>query len=522
MPTRRQFLGLGAGTVAAAALPETVFAAPAPSAGPDSWDISYLWSRSLDNALDYREIVAETLGPEVARDLIVVRGISGHWGVLLDRADTNPSAAKELAAEHHRALEARLGGEEPLALPIRDRGYTRLHHVTYGTLPTEEEARARYDRIVALLGDEVHEDLVLEQVAEDQWQVVWKAYVDREEATNAAATHAARLVPHDIPAQVAVDRNNDLRWSVSSGQDATAAAPPAEDIPPAPTARVEVVPKARQRPTPEAIAADGLPAAIETPLRDAINAHVQVLRRKRVIAPDETTSWYVHSLHDDRTWAAINGEQQLQCASMVKPFVALAFLQRVSEKRLVYGKMSRAKMEAMIQRSDNRAADWAISTLGGPSEVQRILRANYGDVLQECTICESIPANGRTYRNRSSARDYVRFSRALWKGELAGSEEIRRLMALPGRDRLVTGARGIPASTRVLNKTGTTSQLCGDFGILVAKDRKGKEVPYAVVGIIEKSSGCRDFGKWVASRGDVIRGVSNLTYRTLRDHYGLA
>ncbi len=264
-----------------------------------------------------------------------------------------------------------------------------------------------------------------------------------------------------------------------------------------------------------------LPAAIATPMRDAINGHVQNLRKQKLIASDETTSWYVHTLHDNRTWAAINAERSLQCASMVKPYVALAFLHQVKRGRIVYGRVSKGNLEAMIQRSSNTATDWAISTLGGPAAVQRLLTSNYGNVLRETSIVETIPRNGRTYKNRSSARDYVRFSRALWKDEFPHSAEIKRLMALPGRDRLYTGAPDIPVGTQVMNKTGTTSHLCGDFGILVARTTAGGRVPYAIVGIIEKRRRAEHYSSWAASRGQVIRGVSNLVYKSLERHYQL-
>ena len=115
----------------------------------------------------------------------------------------------------------------------------------------------------------------------------------------------------------------------------------------------------------------------------------------------------------------------------------------------------------------------------------------------------------------------MRFSRALWRNELAHSAEIRRLMALPGRDRLTTGAPAIPASTQVMNKTGTTSHLCGDFGILVPRNTRGQQVPYVIVGIIEKRRRANSFSSWAASRGSVIRGVSNLAYTVLKDQYAL-
>lgn len=207
---------------------------------------------------------------------------------------------------------------------------------------------------------------------------------------------------------------------------------------------------------------------------------------------------------------------------MVKPYIALAFLHKVGEGRIVYGKTSRAKLEAMIHESDNAAANWAMEQVGGPAAVQRVLTSHYGSVLRETSITEAIPRDGRTYKNRSSARDYVRFSRALWRDQLAGSAEIKRLMSLPGRDRLFTGAPDIPPGTAVMNKTGTTSHLCGDFGILVARSKTGGKMPYAIVGIIEKRHPARSFSTWVASRSAVIRGVSNLVYRVLGEHYELA
>ena len=94
-------------------------------------------------------------------------------------------------------------------------------------------------------------------------------------------------------------------------------------------------------------------------------------------------------------------------------------------------------------------------------------------------------------------------------------------MSLPGHDRLYDGAPSIPKCTQVMNKTGTTAQLCGDFGILIAQSQKGDRVPYAIVGIIEKSCSATGYSAWVAARTRVIRSVSDLAYQTLKKHYGL-
>ena len=572
MRSRRTFLGLLGSSAVVAVM-------PVPALADDgTYDISYLWVRELDALLDYREIVGDALGPKVARDLIVVRGGSGNWGLMLDTSETSERAAKQLAAAHHQLLVAQIGGKEVLATVLPDRGYSRTYHVRYGMFETSREAREAFATIARRLGPEVEHMLFVEQVFARKWHVVYKRFGDKVNTRRIAAAQEAVLDGTGIRANAIPDQYREARWAAHSAESVAmdeadeadaaellAGASEADAVslvdvtdadhregvfPPHPrrgrsvTRRrpAEVRPVAlaadedarpRIPPTPDpppaartpapapAPVRDELPASIATPLRNAINEYIQKLRRTRVLQADERTSWYVHTLHDNRTWAAINAEVPLQCASMVKPYVALAFLHRAKEGRIIYGRKSRSQLEEMIQHSSNDATNWAMKTVGGPAGVQSILSRSYGHIFRETSIAEYIPKNGRTYRNRSSARDYVRFSRALWQDQLPYSAEIRRIMALPGRDRLATGAPAIPASTKVMNKTGTTSHLCGDFGILVAHAEDGTEVPYAIAGIIEKRNRASSFASWTASRARIIRGVSNLVYLELGKHYAL-
>jgi beta-lactamase class A len=522
MRTRRSILGLGAGALLAAALP-----LPAMAAG-ESWVVSFLWSRTLARVLAHRKVVAQALGPEIGARLLVVSGSPAPWGLIDEQASTEQASVQKLAQQCHEKLRAALGGSDLLATPMPNRGYALTHHVGYGVLASEKEALARHALLSKLLGPEVQSALSLEEVGPGQWQSLYKRFGDEATTTTVAGAHSKLLAKHGVKATLVPDRYYDPRWATLAPP--LAAEVKATEVKATEVKTAEVAEPVPQPPpleatkkSPPAQAQDplDLPATSSTSLREAINQYVQDLRRKGVIDDDETTSWYVQTLHDDRTWAAINAERSLQCASMVKPYVALAFLHRAEEGRIVYGDMSRAKLEAMIQYSSNSATNWAMTTLGGPAAVQRILTQHYGHLLRETSIIETIPKSGRTYRNRSSARDYVRFSRALWRAELPHSTELKRLMSLPGRDRLYTGAPAIPKCTQVMNKTGTTAQLCGDFGILVAQTRSGEKVPYAIVGIIEKSCPAQGYSSWVASRTQVIRGVSNLTYEALKEHYRL-
>ena len=129
-------------------------------------------------------------------------------------------------------------------------------------------------------------------------------------------------------------------------------------------------------------------------------------------------------------------------------------------------------------------------------------------------------AGGKTYKNKALPSDYIRFLQALWDDQLPYTKEIRRLMSLPGRDRLYDGTP-IPQGTLVYNKTGSTAYLCGDMGILVPRDKKGKRYPYAIVGIIERSSRPQSYGNWMLTRGNVIRQVSTLVYQEMKKQYKL-
>ena len=228
----------------------------------------------------------------------------------------------------------------------------------------------------------------------------------------------------------------------------------------------------------------------------------------------------VYDLENDTCLAEINGSVPFQAASMIKPFVALAFFHQVKQGRLSYGPKGRRMMEAMIQRSSNSATNWVMRRAGGPAQCEQILRREYADIFKNTVIREYIPPGGGTYKNSAPPGDYIRFLRALWKLELPYGKEIRRVMALPGRDRIYYGTP-IPRGTLVYNKTGTTAHLCGDMGILAPRTARGGRHPYAIVGIIERSSRPTDYGRWMLTRGNVIREVSTLVYEEIKKQHRL-
>lgn len=248
-----------------------------------------------------------------------------------------------------------------------------------------------------------------------------------------------------------------------------------------------------------------------TSLEAKIDGHIKRMRQEGRIENDEKTSWSVYDFTPAQKVVSINEEMPFQAASMVKPLIALAFFHEVKNGRLKYDEISRVQLEASIQRSSNPATNWIIRRIGGPERVQQILKENYGKILKNVSIAEDIPRDGKTYKNKASARDYSRFLYALWNDRLPYSAELKELMTLKKKNRIYDGTK-VPEGAIVIDKTGSTGMLCGDMGILVVKDKRGKMYPYTVIGIIERDSRTNDYRKWIKSRGEVIREISNIVY----------
>jgi len=257
-------------------------------------------------------------------------------------------------------------------------------------------------------------------------------------------------------------------------------------------------------------------------LESSIENYIGGLRRRGRIKGNERSAWVVYDIKADKKLVSINEELPLEAASLIKPFIALAYLHGVEAGRKPYNGEVRGRMERMIQGSDNQATNWLLRRLGGPKAVQGFLKREYGGIFRNTSIVEYIPAGGRAYRNKASALDYSRFLYALWTGVFPGSAELKRLMSLPNPDRLYTSAPGIPAGTAVYDKTGTTSHLCGNMGILVSRRADGESFPYIIVGVIQKERAARSFSSWMRSRGDVIRRVSEMVYKEISGSYRFA
>lgn len=477
----------------------------------------YRWTQDIGEALDNLHAVKSAIGEAPEGAVEVVRN-ADEYGVVL-RLGGSPEAAEALAKTHATPLADYSGTDEVLAVSVPRKEYNRVFNVSYGLGPNLQPLVEAFAVVARMLGGDVARKLVIERTDHDNYALVYKRYGDLEGTRTAAGRHQKILKSKGIGASFIQEQ----AFAVVYNGTGDVVEP--EPIPDEPEDNGNVVPVPVPAPVvaPRPVVPPEKSALITgtSPLRDTINEYVQSQRGRGRISGDERTAWLVYDLQADKTLAAINADQSLQCASMVKPFVMLAFFHEVNRGRFIYGSKSRARLEAMIQRSSNSSTNWTIDQIGGPAAVQKILDKHYSGVCKGTKVVERIATNGRTYKNLASAEDYGRYLRALWSSALPRSKEQRRIMNLPGRDRLYDGAPSIPVGTHVYNKTGSTARLCGDMGILVVGPR-GRRVPYIVVGVIEKSRRTTAYSSWISSRANVIRAVSDRAYRYVKGVYGLA
>lgn len=256
-------------------------------------------------------------------------------------------------------------------------------------------------------------------------------------------------------------------------------------------------------------------------LQPQIDAVIKKLRTEGRLTWDETIAVIVSDLSSGWPLATVNPDRPLQSASMVKPFVIQAYLfchYLKDPKRYPLSESVLSSMRSMIVHSNNPKTNEIMSLVGGPNGVQWILKKEAPQIFQNISIVENIPAGGKTYRNRASAADYTRFMHALWHEQLPGARILKNFMSIKNHDRLIVGTQYIPKDTIIYDKTGSTAQLCGDFGIIDYRTPYGESRPYTITGIIEKRTPTSSYYRWITDRSNVLREISDIAYLHISQH----
>ena len=278
------------------------------------------------------------------------------------------------------------------------------------------------------------------------------------------------------------------------------------------------------------LAFPGSAMAATQSLEIKIDKAVKSMRRRGMLAGNERTSWSIYDFTSGKKLVSINEDKTMQAASMIKPFVAQAFFiqHTANPTRYPYTRNEKHLLERMIRYSNNTATNKFIDIVGKrskrasrPNKVENVLKSYSPGLFKQTSIVEYIPRGGKTYRNAASAHDYSRFLYAMWNNDLPLADEIKYYMGLSNKDRITTGVPSIPKSVKVYDKTGSTSRMCGDMGVVVARDANGNEYPYTFIGMIDRSKRSGSYTRWIRSRSNILREISALTYDHMKTTYKL-
>jgi len=498
-------------------------------AAPSSrYDLAYIWDPDIQRVITYREKVAGLLGLKGNSQLRLV-GRDKQYGVI---GPVNGTLAQAQAtAEKHNGKLGRAGLQPAQA--AKNNSYHSLYNLSYAQGPNLEALQGLHSQIHGALGAAAQDNLHIEKVDSKNFMVVYRCWESKTAALGIAKQHRALLGKKKIAPSVIAAVPRPVVAS-NSDRPRTIAAQPSRQVQPTAASspvseEIQKIKKAvRKTGSGDAQVVKGESkgkqsqpiSAGSAELTKKMEAFLHEQIAKGTLRPKERTAWVAYDLTNDTYLVSINSHRLFQAASMIKPFVALAFFQQVEKGKLSYSSKNRQMMEAMIQKSSNPATNWFIKQVGGPAKCEALLKKEYGHLFTQVKIKEYIPPGGRTYLNSAQPSDYIQFLKALWNNQLPQSQEMLRLMSLPGRDRIFYGTE-VPNGTLVYNKTGTTAHLCGDMGILVPHTRDGRKVPYAIVGIVERASTPADYKQWMFASGGAIRNFSSLVYEEMKQKHNL-
>lgn len=491
----------------------TVLQAAVTRAAPaERYALGYMWSGQLQRALDHRIRITPLLALQPGTRLEIV-GRGQEFGVILN-INTSLAQANKIAGQQAAALQR--AGLKP-AQPVKTSGFFNLYHICYKRSTRPEDLQNDWKVVQTTLVPPTSKRLVIEKIDQQNYALVYRCWQSKEAVTRLSSRHA-QLLKKDklVPALVAAVPRPVVQQALIRSAELNQPEKQPKQQTTTPTTTPTTAPVLAGK------------AAIKSPAPHKKGAvasgkmgrFIQEQTQKGRLRPTDRTAWVAYDLSSNTYLVNYNASRSFQAASMIKPFVALAFFHQHAKGLQPYTAQHRRMMEAMIQQSDNPATNWFIRRLGGPARCQALLAKEYGHLFRQVRIQEYIPADGRTYKNSALPSDYIQFLRALWQHKLPKSQEILRVMSLPKPNRLVRGTN-IPDSTAVYNKTGTTALLCGDMGILVTRGPNGRKVPYAVVGIVERSSRPGNYKQWMRNSGDAIRNFSSMVYGTMKQKHVL-
>lgn len=287
------------------------------------------------------------------------------------------------------------------------------------------------------------------------------------------------------------------------------------------------------------------PEKLPGTLNQTIQGIVSGAREDKILPKTaiEKTAWSVYDLRDHKSLWDINENESMRAASMIKPFVVLAYL----SLHPVPTPEEKEKLQFMIDYNPDKIEqkDWykklpawsvyskanaltteIMKTIGTPEEILNTLKTktiNKGTssipLLPDSStngihLEETIRTDGKTYKNTLTTKSIVEFYRHLYENrDIEPYATLLSFLKTPKRDS-IADKTNIPWIYPVASKSGTTGLARCDGGIIFAKDPDGKAHPYIFVGMFSRSDGnpYKNYTKNSKERADISREISSQVY----------
>ena len=276
-----------------------------------------------------------------------------------------------------------------------------------------------------------------------------------------------------------------------------------------------------------------------TPFTSSLEASIlQYMKEaytKNKLKRNDKLSVVVQDLTTGELLVSLESRKSVKSASTIKVPILHAYMIQRFKGKIIETPNHKKLIEEMIRFSSNSSTNTIIELLGGTENVQRIL--NNTKLYKELRLLETIPEDGRTYRNIISAADLNQILLKIWFKRVIGAKygaqinivaakEMLYLLGLPGhawlKDRIKAGTCfSANKSVKLWDKTGFVKGVNGNAGIVEIDTPHGRRA-YTLVIFMEREDYLTiegDASSWSERMSLHMRKISELSYAFISNRY---
>ena len=276
-----------------------------------------------------------------------------------------------------------------------------------------------------------------------------------------------------------------------------------------------------------------------TPFTSSLEAiilqYMKEVYTKNKLQRNDKLSIVVQDLETSKLLVSLRSRQSVKSASTIKVPILHAYMIQRFDGNFIESSSHKKLIGEMIRFSNNQSTNTIIKMLGGIENVQRIL--NKTKLYEELSLIETIPEDGRTYRNKISAADLNKLFVKIWFESIRGSKystqinksaarEMLYLLGLPGhfwlKDRIKAGTCfSANKSVKLWDKTGFVKGVNGNAGIVEIDTPHGRRA-YSIVMFMEREDYNTiegDANLWSELVSLHMRNISQIIFAFISNRY---